>query len=150
MSAGLDYRQRDWRGVGVGDRLGTLEQELTFATVALSPGATMDTFQGHYDPAYAQAQGQPGVYVNTMHLLGLVDRLVTTWGGPRSALRRRSLRIGGSLYAGDRAVVTGTVTALEPSTDGSGALVTVAVTVTNGEGASCGECTVAVFLPTAA
>lgn len=149
MTAGLDYHQRDWRGVAAGDRLGPLEQSLTFATVALSPGATMDTFPGHYDPTYAQAQGQPGVYVNTMHLLGLVDRLVTTWGGPRSVLRRRSLRIRGSLYAGDRAVVSGTVTALEASSDNPGATVTVEVTVGNDRGAVCAESTVVVFLPSA-
>lgn len=150
MTGGLDYRQRDWRGVAVGDRVGPVEQPLSFALVALSPGATMDTFPGHYDPSYARAQGQPGVYVNTMHLLGLVDRLVTTWGGPRSVLRRRSVRIRGSLYAGDRALVSGSVNAIEPSADGSGAVVTVEVTVANGQGVTCAESTVEVFLPSAA
>ncbi len=41
----------------------------------MNASATWDYFPGHFDPEYAQRQGHPTIFVNTMHLAGFVDRV---------------------------------------------------------------------------
>lgn len=74
---------------------------ISYQRVVENTGATWDYFPGHFDPDYAQAQGNPTIYVNTMHLAGFADRVATEWAGPRSRVVRRSMRLTGSVYAGD-------------------------------------------------
>ncbi|EUA26244.1 maoC like domain protein [Mycobacterium intracellulare] len=74
---------------------------ISYQRVVENAGATWDYFPGHFDPDYAQAQGNPTIYVNTMHLAGFADRVATEWAGPRSRVMRRSMRLTGSVYAGD-------------------------------------------------
>ena len=58
---------------------------IRYQRVVENAGATWDYFPGHFDPDYAQSQGNPTIYVNTMHLAGFADRVATDWAGPGSS-----------------------------------------------------------------
>jgi acyl dehydratase len=90
----------------VGEALPPLVEEITARRVVMGPGATGDYFPGHWDPAYAAAQGQPAIYANSLMLFGLLDKAATEWGGPTSFVVRRAVQLQLSLYAGDTATVT--------------------------------------------
>ena len=74
----------------------------------MNSGSTWDYFPGHFDPDYAESQGHPTIFVNTMHLAGFADRIATDWAGPESRVVRRKMRLTGSIYAGDTMVGRGT------------------------------------------
>ena len=99
-----------WGQVAEGASIPPVVDEITFRRVIMNPGTTGDYFPGHYDRDYAQRQGQPTIYANSLHLFGLLDRAVTEWAGPASFLVRRNVRLVSSMYAGDNVTVAGTVT----------------------------------------
>jgi acyl dehydratase len=74
---------------------------ISYQRVVMDPGSTWDYFPGHFDPDYARAHGQPTIFVNTMHVAGFVDRVVTDWAGPYSRVVRRKLSLVASIHAGD-------------------------------------------------
>lgn len=115
-----------------------LVQHVTYRNVVMNPGATGDYFPGHYDPAYAQRQGQPTIYANSLHLFGLLDRALMDWAGPASFLVRRNVRLHSSLYAGDTVTVSGEVTARE----GDQAVVQLQMTAQDGRVICTSETTV--------
>ncbi len=112
---------------------------ISYQRVVENTGATWDYFPGHFDPEYAQAQGNPTIYVNTMHLAGFADRVATDWAGPRSRVVRRSMRLAGSVYAGDTMIGRGRAVAKrrDTSVDPPRCLVDVEIQVTNQHGALC-------------
>lgn len=77
------------------------DDPVTYERVVMNPGATGDYFPGHFDPEYAVANGQPTIFVNTMHIAGFIDRAATAWSGPHGRVVRRSLSLVSSVYAGD-------------------------------------------------
>jgi acyl dehydratase len=111
MIEGVDYAQRFFEDVQPGDALPRVDDDITYRRVIMNPATTWDYFPGHHDPEYARAQGQPTIYVNTMHVLGFADRVVSQWAGPRSFLVRRKVSTLASVYAGDTMVGTGHVAA---------------------------------------
>lgn len=94
----------DWDEVVVPTDLPEVVDEISYQRVVMNAGATWDYFPGHFDPAYAQGQGHPTIFVNTMHLAGFVDRIATGWAGPFSRVVRRKVTLLGPVYAGDRMV----------------------------------------------
>lgn len=85
---------RDGDGTGTSEPLPEVRVPLTTTRVAaMIPAATRDLFPGHHDRAYARAQGAADVYVNTMFLHGLVDRVGKAWAGPDAWLAERTLRM---------------------------------------------------------
>ncbi|GII79377.1 beta-hydroxyacyl-ACP dehydratase [Sphaerisporangium rufum] len=98
-----------------------LRIELTPTTVVSTALATMDFTPVHHDPAAARAQGAPEIFLNILTTMGLVERYVTDWAGPRARIRGIDVRLGVPAYAGDTLVLRGTVTARD------GGEVTVAV-----------------------
>ncbi|OBH86798.1 MaoC family dehydratase [Mycobacterium sp. E2989] len=110
-----------------------------YQRVVENAGATWDYFPGHFDPEYARRQGNPTIYVNTMHLAGFADRVATDWAGPSSRVVRRSLRLMGSVYAGDTMIGRGRAVAkrLDTSVDPPRRLVDLEIQVTNQHGALC-------------
>ena len=97
----------DWNDITVPVELPEVVDPISYQRVVENAGATWDYFPGHFDPDYAQSQGNPTIYVNTMHLAGFADRVATDWAGPSSRVVRRSLRLAGSVYAGDTMIGRG-------------------------------------------
>jgi acyl dehydratase len=113
--------------------------EIDYQRVVMNAGATWDYFPGHYDPAYAQSQGHPTIFVNTMHLAGFIDRLATEWAGPSSRVVRRRMKMLGSIYAGDSMVGRGRVIGKRCDTSGGTQryLVDLEIAVFNQRGELC-------------
>jgi acyl dehydratase len=149
MTDAADLPQRYAEDVEVGSALPTVEDEITYRRVIMNPATTWDYFPGHHDPAYARAQGQPTIYVNTMHFLGFIDRLVSEWAGPRSFLVRRKVSTHRSIYAGDTMVGHGQVVGLRHE-ERNGLvrhLIDLELAVDNQDGARCASALVTVALP---
>lgn len=128
-----------WHQITVPVDLPEVLDHISYQRVVENAGATWDYFPGHFDPEYAAGQGNPTIYVNTMHLAGFADRVATDWAGPRSRVVRRSMRLTGSVYAGDTMVGRGRAVAKrrDTSVDPPRCLVDVEIQVTNQHGALC-------------
>lgn len=99
-----------WDEISVPSDLPEVVDEISYQRVVMNAATTWDYFPGHFDPAYAQRQGHPTIFVNTMHIAGFVDRVATDWAGPYSRVVRRKMRMLGSIYAGDSMVGRARVT----------------------------------------
>ncbi|MBV8930082.1 MAG: hypothetical protein JO152_13250, partial [Mycobacteriaceae bacterium] len=91
------YRRLDWNEVTIGAELPEAVDEISYRRVVMNVGATWDYFAGHYDPDYAEKHGHPGIFVNTMHVAGFIDRVATDWAGPYSRVVRRTITLAGSV-----------------------------------------------------
>ena len=149
MISGVDYSQRWWSDVHKGGALPHVVDPISFRRVIMNPGATWDYFPGHHDPEYARAQGQPTIYVNTMHFLGFIDRMATDWGGPRTFIVSRRVTLRRSIYAGDSMVGDGHVVRkfVDEQAGLHRHLVELAINVSNQRGDLCVPSTVIVELP---
>ena len=105
-----------WASLAVGDVLPEVVLQVTEQTVILVPVATWDLFPGHHSPAYARAQGQQDMYLNTIALQGVADRAVTDSLGPRTWVVRRKLDMLGSVYPRDTLRGAATVVDVRRST----------------------------------
>jgi acyl dehydratase len=94
----------NWDEISVPAELAEVRDEISYQRVVMNSGSTWDYFPGHFDPTYAESQGHPTIFVNTMHLAGFADRVATDWAGPESRVVRRKMRLAGSIYAGDTMV----------------------------------------------
>jgi acyl dehydratase len=150
MIDGIDYSQRFYEDVQPGDELPRVEDLITYRRVIMNPATTWDYFPGHHDPSYARSQGQPTIYVNTMHFLGFIDRLIIEWAGPRSFLVRRKVSTQMSIYAGDTMVGSGRVldTREEEMSEGVRHVVDLELMVENQHGTRCASAVATVALPT--
>ncbi|BDB43674.1 MULTISPECIES: MaoC/PaaZ C-terminal domain-containing protein [Mycobacterium] len=139
----------DWHDIIVPTELPEIVDEITYQRVIENAGATWDYFPGHFDPAYAQSQGNPTIFVNTMHLAGFADRVATDWAGPRSRVVRRSMRLVGSIYAGDTMVGRGRAVGkrIDTTADPPRHLVDVEIRVLNQHGALCCPVQITLQLP---
>jgi acyl dehydratase len=139
----------DWNRVTVPVELPEVVDHISYQRVVENTGATWDYFPGHFDPDYARAQGNPTIYVNTMHLAGFADRVATEWAGPRSRVVRRSMRLTGSVYAGDTMIGRGRAVAKrrDTSVDPARCLVDIEIQVTNQRGALCCPVELTVQMP---
>ena len=126
----------DWAAVVAPCELpDVVDDPMSYERVVMNPGATWDYFAGHYDPEYARANGHPTIFVNTMHVAGFVDRVVTEWAGPYSRVIRRRIALTGSIYAGD--TITGRRRITGKRRDGDRWLVELHVDVVNQRGELC-------------
>ena len=129
----------DWDQISVPLELPEVHDEISYQRVVMNSGSTWDYFPGHFDPTYAENQGQPGIFVNTMHLAGFADRIATDWAGPRSRVVRRKMRLAGSIYAGDTMVGRGRVVAkrCDTTVDPARRLLDLQIEVVNQRGELC-------------
>jgi acyl dehydratase len=134
-----DLSRLDWHRLSVPVDLPEVVDEIDYQRVVLNAGATWDYFPGHYDPVYAESQGHPTIFVNTMHMAGFVDRIATAWAGPYARVVRRKVRLLGSIYAGDSMIGRGTVVSkrCDSSTDPPRYLVDLQIAVCNQRGELC-------------
>ena len=137
-------------GPTVGEALPKIELELTLNKVVKVPSATLDFIPLHYDPDYARRQGHPNVFLNTMTLLAMADRLVLDWAGHEAFIRRHRIGMLYPLHAGDTLIATGCVTDVGPYTgpfsDEFDSQAVVAVELCNQSGRLCCACEVSVAL----
>jgi acyl dehydratase len=152
MREGVEYRQRFIEDVAPAEELPRVEDIVTYRRVIMNPATTWDYFPGHHDPEYARAQGQPTIYVNTMFVLGFLDRCVAEWSGPQSFLARRKVSTRRSVYAGDIIVGAGRVAGVRhEERDGFiRHLVDLELEVTNQHGEQCVAALASVALPSRA
>jgi acyl dehydratase len=129
----------DWEAIAVPVDLPEVRDEISYQRVVMNSGSTWDYFPGHFDPSYAESQGHPTIFVNTMHLAGFADRIATDWAGPESRVVRRKMRLAGSIYAGDTMVGRGCVVAKRRDTtvDPPRYLLDVQIEVANQRGELC-------------
>ncbi|MCV7259955.1 MaoC family dehydratase [Mycobacterium shimoidei] len=148
MRAGDDAERSDeeerrhgieWDQLSVPVELPQVVDEIDYQRVVMNSGATWDYFPGHFDPVYAQSQGHPTIFVNTMHIAGFVDRIATEWAGPTSRVVRRKMTLAGPIYAGDTMVGAGRAVAKRADTtvEPPRYLVDLQIEVTNQRGELC-------------
>jgi MaoC like domain len=138
-----------WEEIVEGQTIPRFADEVSYLRVVLNAGVIGDYFRGHHDVDYARAHGHPTVFLNTIQIMGFVDRVATAWAGPHTRVRRRRVALRNPVYAGDTMVAEGRVTRRwsEPGPEVS-QLVEVAIDVTNQRGEPC--CTASVILQFAA
>jgi acyl dehydratase len=126
-----------------------VREEISYQRVVMNSGSTWDYFPGHFDPNYAENQGHPAIFVNTMHLAGFADRIATDWAGPRSRVVRRKMRLAGSIYAGDTMVGRGRVVAKhsDPTDDSPRRLLDLQIEIVNQRGELCSPVELTLELP---
>jgi acyl dehydratase len=134
-------QREDVREMGQGERIGPISDTITYRRAIMNSPVTWDYFPGHYDPRYARAQGMPEIYLNSMHLMGFVDRVVLGWAGEGSFLTKRSFRALAPVLAGDTITAYGEVVSRDASQS-----VEVSVSVVNQTGLPCCRATVVLVL----
>jgi acyl dehydratase len=133
---------RTFASVKVGDTLPSLDVPLTRTLIVSTAIATRDYQVVHHDPDVAKERGSKDIIMNILTSNSFVGRFVTDWTGPNAILRSVKIRLGAPNYPGDTMVVTGEVTAVDPSDR----VVTVAVKGSNSLGDHM-NATVEVVLP---
>ncbi len=131
-----------WESVRVPTDLPEVHDEISYQRVVMNSGSTWDYTPVHFDPYYAEKQGHPGIFVNTMHIAGFADRIATDWAGPQSRVVRRKMRLAGSIYAGDTMVGRGRVVAKRAR-----GLVDLQIDVVNQRGELCSPVELTLQLP---
>lgn len=116
--------------VTVGDELPRLTVPLTRTLIVATAIASRDYQEVHHDPGLAVERGSKDIIMNILTTNGFVGRFVTDWAGPDAIIRSVKVRLGVPNYPGDTMVMTGQVSALDPSTRTA----TVLVRGTNGLG----------------
>ena len=106
-------------GVNVGD---TAEPR-TFGPISRTDivryaGASGDFNPIHHDETFAQAAGFPTVFSIGMFQAALLATYATDWLGA-AEVRRFTVRFSEQVWPGDELTCNGTVTAVEPSDDGT-------------------------------
>jgi acyl dehydratase len=116
----------------VGDELPELVIEASVRNIVSTAIATRDYQDVHHDIAAAQERGSKTIFTNILTSNGYCIRLVTDWTGPEAVVKRAKIRLGVPNYAGDTMTMTGTVSEVEDTAEGT--LVTVAVRGANSLG----------------
>ena len=108
-------------------------QERTFTTVDLVAygAATWDWHRLHYDVDYARSVKLPNVIIDGQEYGAVFAKAITDWAGPRSFIRKLSLKYKSMAFAGDHLVAVGEVTALRVNGDFD--IVSVAQRLMNGD-----------------
>jgi hydroxyacyl-ACP dehydratase HTD2-like protein with hotdog domain len=100
-----------------GDRIPPLTVQPTPLQLFRYSAATWNGHKIHYDPAYAAAEGHPGILVHSHLHAAFLTRACTRWAGPLS-VQKLSYRIVRPATPADRLTVTGTITARDAEVDG--------------------------------
>ena len=106
-----DYPTLAFAEVEVGDKLPTLEIEITTGLIVSTALATRDFEPVHHDKAVAQATGLPDVFMNILTSQSFMTRFVTDWSGPEAVVKSVDIRLGAPNVPGMVMTVTGQVQA---------------------------------------
>ncbi|GAB5453593.1 MAG: hypothetical protein Hals2KO_39210 [Halioglobus sp.] len=97
--------------IAVGDKLPTLDIDITTLMIVSTAIASRDYQDVHHDKDRAQELGSPDIFMNILTSNGLVGRYVTDWAGPEAILTVVNIRLGAPNYPGDTMVMSGEVIA---------------------------------------
>ena len=124
-----------WDEIAVPIDLPDVVDKISYQRVVMNSATTWDYIPWHYDPVYAQTNGHPTIFVNTMHMAGFIDRIATDWAGPHSRVVRRKVTLVGSIYAGDSMIGRGR--AVDKRCETARYLVDLEISVYNQHGELC-------------
>lgn len=99
--------------VSAGDKLPSLDIDITTGLVVCGALATRDFEPVHHSKAVAQAAGLPDVFMNILTSQGLMTRFATDWSGPEAVVKSVDLRLGAPNIPGMVMTLTGKVTAVD-------------------------------------
>jgi len=101
----------NYESVEVGDKLPSVDIEITPALIIAGAVASRDFTPAHHDSKAAQAAGLPDIYMNIVTSNGLMGRFVTDWSGPDATLREIDIRLGAPNLPGMVMTISGEVKA---------------------------------------
>ena len=78
----------DVAGVQAGDELPAISIPITLQRLVMEAGANRDLSLIHHDTKVAQATGAPDAFANTYFLMGMFERLMRQWAGPKARIRK--------------------------------------------------------------
>ena len=104
--------------IEVGEELPTISIPITLQRLVMEAGANRDLSLIHHDKAVAQATGAPDAFANTFFLMGMFERMMREWAGPRARIRKIGpLRMMVFNAVGDTVTFRGSVVSID-SADG--------------------------------
>ena len=106
---------RRFGDIAIGQTLPPLDIPLTRTLIVATALASRDYTEVHHDAEIAVQRGSKDIFMNILSTNGFVGRFITDWAGPDAILRKVSIRLGAPNYPGDTMHLTGTVTALDPT-----------------------------------
>jgi acyl dehydratase len=105
------FQDRCWEDVEEGEELPELVLPITVTRCVYLASATRDFSPQHSNRDYCHERSKTkDVFVNTPFNVGMVGRFMTDWAGPRSTVRRVSVKMRENVCAGDDMIITGKVT----------------------------------------
>lgn len=141
-----DVVERSWEDVEVGAELDPIEFPITVYRLVVEAGANRDFNAIHHNTEFAQTSGAPEMYANTTFLLGMWERAVREFIGPRGRiLAVKGFRMRSFNVAGETVTVRGRV--VRTWDDGDRGLADLEVWSEHDDGVSVGPGTVTVSLP---
>jgi acyl dehydratase len=111
-----DYKTLSLAEVKVGDKLQTVDIDITTGLVVCGALATRDFEPVHHNKAAAQAVGLPDVFMNILTSQGLMTRFATAWSGPEAIVKSIDLKLGAPNIPGMVMSMTGEVSAINADT----------------------------------
>ena len=111
-----DYKTLSLAEVKVGDKLPSVNIDITTGLVVCGALATRDFESVHHNKAAAQAVGLPDVFMNILTSQGLMTRFATDWSGPEAVVTSIDLKLGAPNIPGMVMSMTGEVSAINAHT----------------------------------
>ncbi len=74
--------------VQAGDELSPVSIPITLQRLVMEAGANRDLSLIHHDTRVARATGAPDAFANTYFLMGMFERLMRQWAGPKARIRK--------------------------------------------------------------
>lgn len=71
-----------------GAELPAIAIPITLQRLVMEAGANRDLSLMHHDTKVAQATGAPDAFANTFFLMGMFERLMRDWVGPKARIRK--------------------------------------------------------------
>jgi len=111
----IDFKTLNYADVAVGDKLPSLDIDITTGLVVGGALATRDYEPVHHDKGKAQAAGLPDVFMNILTSQALMTRFATDWSGPEAVVKSLDIRLGAPNVPGMVMTITGEVKAKDDS-----------------------------------
>jgi len=99
-----------------GDELPTVAIKMTATRIVAGAIATRDFMPVHHDPAYANSQGAPDIFMNILSTNAYCQRYLTDWAGPDAVVRRLDVRLGVPVFPTSDLTFSGSITSVRKDT----------------------------------